>query len=135
MSPLSSSLPPSQLSSLPSSLPALIEQLKNAHADFDEVLAFISAHFHYTPTRFYNGVGDDVLINDAGKNEGSCRVFALAQLHGVSEADTLLLFGRFYRDDVLQNPQGNDHGNIRHFMRHGWAGIRFDGAALRARDI
>jgi hypothetical protein len=50
----------------------------------------------------------------------------------LSEVHTLALFGGYYRDDVLGNPEGRDHGNIRHFMKYGWAGIHFEGEALRA---
>ena len=49
-----------------------------------------------------------------------------------AEADTLQLFGRFYREDVLKNPSGDDHGNIRNFMKSGWDGVAFpDGLALK----
>ena len=64
------------------------------------------------------------------ENEGSCRLFALARVKGLSAEDTVQLFGRFYRDDVLKHPDGSDHANIRRFMKDGWAGIVFDGTAL-----
>jgi hypothetical protein len=35
----------------------------------------------------------------------------------------LACFGTYYRDDVLANPEGSDHGNIRNFMKTGWAGV------------
>ena len=35
---------------------------------------------------------------------------------------------------VLANPDGEDHANIRAFMRNGWKGIRFDGEPLRLRQ-
>lgn len=111
----------------------LLARLRRAEADFEDVIAFVNAHYDYTPTRFSNGLGADPVINDAGKNEGSCRLFALARLNRLSEADTVQLFGRFYRDDVLKNPDGSDHANIRRFMKDGWAGIRFDGDALKQR--
>lgn len=111
----------------------LLDRLKRAEADFEDVTAFVTARYDYTPTRFSNGLGADPVINEAGKNEGSCRLFALARLHQLSEADTVQLFGRFYRDDVLKHPEGSDHANIRRFLRDGWAGIRFDGEALAPR--
>lgn len=98
---------------------------------FDEVIAAIKNCYQYTPTRFSNGLGDQCVTNEAGQNEGSCRIFAFAKLNGLSEAETLCCFGRFYRDDVLGNPGGSDHANIRNFMRDGWAGIVFDGVALK----
>lgn len=109
---------------------ALLDRLKTGDADFEDVIAFVNAHYDYTPTRFTNGLGPDPVVNAAGQNEGSCRVFALAQHLGLPEADTVHLFGRFYRTDVLAHPDGSDHANIRRFLRDGWAGIRFEGTAL-----
>lgn len=100
--------------------------------EFYDVIAVINAHYDYTPTRFTNGMSDDLVINEAGKNEGSCRIFAFAQLNKLNENETLACFGKYYREDVLKNPNGNDHANIRSFMRHGWKGIQFDGIALRS---
>ena len=100
---------------------------------FDEVMAFIADHYTYTPTRFVNGAGDDKVVNEAGTNEGSCKIFAFARLNGLSDQETLTCFGSYYRDDVLAHPNGQDHANIRTFMRHGWAGIHFDGDALVAK--
>lgn len=112
----------------------LLERLKKNEADFEDVIAYVNAHYEYTPTRFENGIGADPVVNEAGKNEGSCRLFALAKMKGLSAEDAVQLFGRFYRDDVLKHPQANDHANIRRFMQDGWAGIRFDGEALQAKD-
>lgn len=111
----------------------LLERLRRADADFEDVIAYVNAHYDYTPTRFSNGLGPEPVISEPGKNEGSCRIFAFARLAALSEADTVQLFGRFYRDDVLKNPGGNDHANIRRFLTDGWAGIRFDGEALAPR--
>lgn len=109
----------------------LIQQLRSHPADiiFQHVIDTINANYRYTPTSFHNGIGDDCVVNGAGTNEGSCRVFAFAQLSGLSEAETLACFGQHYRD-VLNTPAGSDHANIRTFMRHGWKGIKFEGAAL-----
>ncbi len=63
----------------------------------------------------------------------SCRIFAFAKIHNLSAEQTLALFGDYYRKDVLGNPDGTDHQNIRNFMRDGWAGIQFDGEALQAK--
>ncbi len=111
----------------------LLDRLKKGEADFEDVIAYVNDHYDYTPTRFSNGLGADPVINEAGKNEGSCRLFALAREKALSAEDTVQLFGRFYRDDVLKHPQGTDHANIRRFMTDGWAGIAFDGTALVAK--
>lgn len=97
--------------------------------DFEDTMAVINEHFDYVPTAFTNGVSDMSVSNEAGQNEGSCKIFAYAQLLGLSEEQTLLCFGRFYQD-VKNTPDGSDHGNIRNFMRDGWEGIHFEGQAL-----
>lgn len=113
-------------------LSELLEQIKSRPETivFNDVLYVIAANYHYTPSRFSNGAGDDAVVSEAGKNEGSCKIFAFAKLHGLSETETLACFGHYYRDDVLKHPEGSDHANIRTFMRHGWSGIHFDQAPL-----
>ncbi len=100
---------------------------------FDEVMSVISEYYDYVDTRFTNGFDDDRVVNEAGSNAGSCRIFAFGQLHGLSEPEVLACFGTYYRDDVLGHPDGVDHANIRAFIRHGWAGIGFDSKALQPR--
>lgn len=94
--------------------------------DFEDTQAVISEYFDYTPCAFSNGE----VANDAGQNEGSCKIFALGQLLQLDQAQTLACFGRFYRD-VLNTPDGSDHGNIRNFMVTGWDGIKFEGQPLQ----
>lgn len=110
------------------SIQVLRDQVQEApeSIDFDQVIALINTLYHFTPTRFTNGA----VINEAGTNEGSCKIFAFAQLNGFSEMETLALFGKYYRDDVLGNPTGDDHANIRNFILDGWLGIQFDSEPL-----
>lgn len=110
---------------------ALLSQVRTTphKIDFSQVMQVITELYNYTPTTFTNGE----LTNAAGSNEGSCKIFFFAQLNGLDETETLALFGSFYRDDVLANPEGQDHGNIRNFMQKGWAGIQFEGEALVAK--
>lgn len=114
---------------------SLIERIQTAPTavEFADVIATIDQDYAYSPSRFTNGAGETQVINEAGQNAGSCKIFAFAQLHGLSQDETLACFGHFYRDDVLQHPDGCDHMNIRNFMQHGWAGIHFDQAALSAK--
>jgi len=98
---------------------------------FQDSMAIINQHYRYQPTEFSNGLVEP-LINEAGRNEGSCKIFAFAGLHDLTPEQTLSLFGDYYRLDVLGNPDGDDHQNIRRFMRDGWAGIAFRGEALQA---
>jgi hypothetical protein len=97
---------------------------------FAETMAVIAEYYHYQATEFSNGLGEDKLISAAGKNEGSCKIFAFAQLQQLSPEQTLNLFGDYYHLDVLQNPAGCDHQNIRLFMKYGWDGICFQHLAL-----
>ncbi len=101
---------------------------------FKDVIALIESYYDYRPSRFTNGVGVEQMVNEAGKNEGSCKIFAFAQLNGLDVAETLACFGDYYRDDVLKHPQGTDHSNIRLFMRHGWQGIAFERLPLTVKE-
>lgn len=107
----------------------IFEQLEKSAGDiqFKDVITFIDEHYDFTPTKFTNGN----TINEAEQNNGSCKVFSFAKLNALSKEETLALFGDFYRTDVLQNPDGDDHQNIRNFMAFGWDGISFEGEALK----
>ena len=96
--------------------------------EFAETMEVIEANYKFTETAFSNGE----VKNEAGVNSGSCKVFSFAQKHQLSEEETLALFGIYYRADVLAYPDGDDHQNIRQFMKTGWAGISFEGDALEA---
>lgn len=97
---------------------------------FGETMVVIEQYFHYRPTRFNNGSENHQQMNEAGTNEGSCKIFAFAQLQQLTQAQTLGLFGDYYWQDVLEQPEGDSHANIRAFMREGWLGINFFGQAL-----
>ena len=99
--------------------------------EFDTVIDLITEYYDYTPCRFTNGSSDNYITNDAGKNEGSCKIFSFASLNELNKDETLACFGKYYRDDVLKHPEKDDHGNIRTFMIHGWDGIHFDQPALK----
>lgn len=106
----------------------IIEQLKEdaATIQFNDVITFIDENYDFTPTKFTNGN----TVNEENQNNGSCKVFSFAKLNNLSKEETLALFGAFYREDVLGNPEGSDHQNIRNFMEFGWDGIQFEGEAL-----
>ena len=89
---------------------------------FNDTIALIETLYDFTPTTFKNGD----LLNEAGKNSGSCKLFSFAKRQGLSQQQTLHCFGAYYRDDVLKHPNGTDHQNIRNFMKTGWAGIQFE---------
>lgn len=106
----------------------LLMLLKNKadNITFEEVMQVISNNYLYQPSEFSNGE----LINKAGTNEGSCKIFYFAQLHQLNKQQTLACFGQYYREDVLKNPSGNDHGNIRNFIKTAWQGVEFKSIAL-----
>jgi len=109
----------------------LIQTLDNSpeNLDFNQTMGVIDSLYTFTPARFKNGQ----LVNEAGQNSGSCKLFAFAKLQQLNKQQTLDCFGQYYREDVLKNPESDNHQNIRNFMTHGWEGISFDGEALQAR--
>ena len=109
-----------------------LDQLKKEGLiEFKQTIELIDACYDYQPIRFRNGHGERCVVSEPGTNEGSLKIFSFAKLHGLSVEDTLRLFGRFYCEDVLNDPHGTGHPNIRNFMENGWEGIVFEGIALR----
>lgn len=99
-------------------LSRLLTQLDKGEANFQQVLSFIDEHYHYQPMPFVNGE----VHNAAGENEGSCKVFGLAQLLGLDKLSTLKLFAEHYQA-VKADPKGHNHANIRNFSFFGWQGF------------
>ncbi len=114
---------------------ALIKKLATqaSGVTFYEVMDVVRENYIYSPVHFSNGMGDGAVQNPAGCNEGACRIFAWAKRQQLSESQTLHCFGDYYRIDVLSNPDGGDHANIRSFMKTGWAGIHFSADPLEKR--
>ena len=96
---------------------------------FTDTMETIEANYNFTPVRFTNGT----VVNEAGTNSGSCKLFSFAKLHQLSKEETLACFGDYYRVDVLQHPDATNHANIRNFMITGWEGISFDAEALQTK--
>lgn len=96
---------------------------------FNDTMAVIDANYTFTPTKFTNGN----TVNEANQNNGSCKLFAFAKLQNFTKEETLACFGQFYTKDVLENPAGDDHQNIRNFMISAWGGFQFSGEALQAK--
>ncbi|MDR6844869.1 HopJ type III effector protein [Flavobacterium granuli] len=94
--------------------------------EFAETIAIIDENYVFIPTGFTNGEH----YNAAGENSGSCKLFAFALLQKLSVAETLACFGAYYFVEVLGEPYGTNHQNIRNFMKTGWDGIQFEGEAL-----
>lgn len=108
------------------SLKNFLDKIKsNQSVSFPETMAHIDENYTFSPTAFKNGNQ----MNNADENNGSCKIFAFAQLQQFTIEETLTLFGDFYQD-VLNTPEATDHQNIRNFMIFGWEGIQFEGLAL-----
>ena len=107
---------------------------KPDNVDFTEVIDTIDQAYTYTATRFHNDSGSDAVTNEAGSDEGSCKIFAFAKLNNLNARQTLTCFGKYYREDVLGHPDNDDHAKFRNVRGHGWEVIRFVGEALHAKD-
>ncbi|APU09929.1 type III effector [Cellulophaga lytica] len=105
------------------------EKLKNnpTAIAFTDTMQVIEDNYTFTPTAFKNGS----LENKEGENSGSCKLFAFALKQELSKEETLACFGDYYRKDVLQDPEGNGHLNIRNFMLTGFNGLVFSADALK----
>ncbi len=114
-------------------LESFLHKLKNnpENIEFDDTMGIIDSLYVFTPTSFKNGD----LVNEAGQNSGSCKVFSFASLHSLTPEQTLACFGGYYRNDVLKHPENSDHQNIRNFIKSGWSGIEFDNESLKARTV
>ncbi|SNB12036.1 conserved hypothetical protein [Flavobacterium psychrophilum] len=93
---------------------------------FEETIAVIEQNYIFTPTAFKNGSQ----YNNIGENSGSCKLFAFGLLQELSVNQMLACFGSYYFEDVLGNPEGTNHQNIRNFIKTGWNEIQFKGEAL-----
>lgn len=97
---------------------------------FEEVIEIIDTHYETGLIEFKNGD----IVNQPGENEGSAKVLSYAALSEMDKETTLKLWGQYYRD-VLKNPDGDDHQNIRNFMKYGWEGVPFEnGIALTRKN-
>ena len=110
------------------SIQAFLEKVKQTPTQitFPETIAVIEENYNFTPTAFQNGTQH----NAAGENSGSCKLFSFAKLQNLSKEETLACFGAFYFEEVLGDPNGTNHQNIRNFINLGWDGIQFEGNAL-----
>lgn len=74
-------------------------------------------------------VGD--VASTPGQNMGSAKIFSFGKMNQLEESTVLNLFGDYYRKDVVESPDGDDHGNIRAFIKGGWDSVKFpDGYAI-----
>lgn len=109
---------------------SFIEALRAETNSFQQTMDFIEANFEFTPVAFT--VGEQQ--NELGTNQGSAKIFSLGKALTLTEAEVLQCFGDFYRKDVLEHPDAQDHQNIRNFIKHGWAGVSIDASALTSKN-
>jgi len=92
---------------------------------FKETMQVIEYYYTFNPTAFANGD----IINNAGENNGSCKLFAFAMHQEFTKEATLFSFGEHYQT-VLADKNGASHQNIRNFMQTGFKGLSFENEAL-----
>mmetsp|Transcript_7181 Transcript_7181/g.10272 ORF Transcript_7181/g.10272 Transcript_7181/m.10272 type:complete len:212 (+) Transcript_7181:112-747(+) len=98
---------------------------------FEEVMEIIDEHYESQLLEFKNGD----IVNKQGENEGSGKLLSYAALSDMDKETTLKLWGQYYRD-VLADPEGDSHANIRNFMKTGWDGVPFEnGIALTRKNV
>jgi HopJ type III effector protein len=110
-------------------LETFLNKLKTSPKDIDftDTISVIESNYIFTPTAFKNGN----LHNNAGENSGSCKLLTFAQLQSLTKEETLACFGKYYFEEVLNDPNGIGHQNIRNFMKTGFEGLVFDGIPLK----
>jgi len=97
---------------------------------FGEFMEMIDEQFEDGLIEFKNGD----IVNKFGENSGSAKLLSFAALAQFDKENTLKLWGEYYRD-VLATPDGDDHQNIRNFMKYGWEGVPFEnGIALTRKN-
>lgn len=109
-----------------------LENFKNKLAktpeklNFSDTISVIEENYNFTPSAFKNGN----LENSSTENLGSCKVFSLALKQQFTKEETLACFAQYYFIDVIENPEGTDHQNIRNFMNTGFEGLHFENETL-----
>jgi len=94
-------------------------------------MELIDTHYEAGLIEFKNGD----IVNKPGENEGSAKLLSYAALSGFDKDTTLKLWGQYYRE-VVADPDGDSHQNIRNFMKTGWDGVPFEnGIALTKKNV
>ena len=103
-----------------------IEILKSgAKMKFEDLMSIIDQDYEYTPAAFSNGEVE----NSVDENQGSAKLFCFAAVNQLSALETLHCFGQHYQE-VLNDPKGDSHANIRNFITYGWEGLKFESPVL-----
>ncbi|MFZ5756236.1 MAG: HopJ type III effector protein [Pseudomonadota bacterium] len=114
-------------------LARLIARSTDSSLMFQEVMSTIRRHYECTPVAFSVGESTPSPVrNPAGTNAASSQLLAFGKRLGLDEQTLLGLYAEHYRD-VLADPAGSNHANIRAFMTGGWAGVSLPADPLRLR--
>lgn len=95
--------------------------------EFSDTMTVIEENYEFTPTSFTNGT----LENKEGQNSGSFKLFAFSIDQKLTKEETLACFGEHYFENVLKEPKGTGHQNIRNFMKTGFEGLDFKAFPLK----
>jgi hypothetical protein len=128
---VSSALGASSLKEVPPPIENLLRKVRTDASSlmFAETLEAIELGFEFFGVKF--SCGD--VVSSSSENTGSSKVLSMAILVGLTDAETLACFGEHYRD-VLADPSGASHANIRALMATGLAGVKFpNGPSLTLR--
>jgi hypothetical protein len=90
----------------------------NKYPKLQSMVAAIRTLYSFSQTAFR--MGDH--YNDRGKNEASLLIFSFAKKHRLSKDQVLALFAEA-AEEVAASPEGEDHPNIRFFLKCGLDGF------------
>lgn len=109
-------------------LQRFLDDIQQPNHQFADSLAFIEHWFNYHPSAFSIGQQHNL----ATENQGSCKIFALAQLLSLTQQQALLCFGEHSRNLPLL-PQGS-HLNLRQLAKEGLSQIQFEHFPLQRKE-
>ena len=99
----------------------IIRKNKKSILSFKFILQSIESCFKFN---INNGFKNGIIYNELNTNIGSLKVLLFAKLFKLNKLTTLKLWSEHYFN-VLNDPNGTSHGNIRNFIKYGWLGIDF----------
>ncbi|MBT3727100.1 hypothetical protein HOG21_05480 [bacterium] len=99
----------------------LLLEAKEAET-FDDFIAFVDKYFMLISTGFNN----NGLKNNKFKNEGSLKVLAFAKYCKMTDVTEIAGLFKGYYKDVLKDPKGDNHQNIRHLINGSIYEVSFD---------
>ena len=99
--------------SVPPEALAFADKVKRGEqVNFEDSIKLIDEHYFYFEVPFTNGD----IKNTANENKGSAKIFAFALMTQMTKEQTLGMFGEVYRE---LKADGEDHANVREFMKKG----------------